>query len=153
LPYNLHLGIIKVFAWYHSFPYLVAINSVLPALIAGNSVILKPSPQTPLTAERFAAALTKAGVPSDTIQVVHVEPEMASYMVKHPIVHFISFTGSVKVGHMVQEDSAREGFKGIALEVHTFIVCLCLLLLICFVAWWKGPGVCETRRRSGLHGS
>ncbi|KAG6877961.1 hypothetical protein C0992_008908, partial [Termitomyces sp. T32_za158] len=51
-----------------SFPYLTSINSVLPAIIAGNSVLLKPSPQTPVTAERIVNALIKAGLPKDVVQ-------------------------------------------------------------------------------------
>jgi acyl-CoA reductase-like NAD-dependent aldehyde dehydrogenase len=100
-----------------SFPYLVTINSVLPALIAGNSVILKPSPQTPLTAERFALALSRAGVPLDAVQVVHLSPNLLKYVIEHPKVDFVSFTGSVSGGKFVEETAvAAEGFKGVALE-------------------------------------
>lgn len=101
-----------------SFPYLVSINSVLPALIAGNAVLFKPSPQTPLTAERFALALTRAGVPEALIQVVHMSPELTSFAVKHPAVDFVSFTGSVVGGRAVEEAAvSAQGFKGVALEV------------------------------------
>ena len=101
-----------------SYPYLVSINSVLPAIIAGNSVLLKPSPQTPLTAERFALALTRAGVPPAVIQVVHLPPKLTEHVVKHPKVDFVSFTGSVTGGRFVQEAASRaNGFKGVALEV------------------------------------
>ena len=101
-----------------SYPYLVSINVVLPAIIAGNSVLLKPSPQTPLTAERFALALTRAGVPSTVIQVVHLSPKLTEYAIKHPKVDFVSFTGSVTGGKFVQEVASHaDGFKGVALEV------------------------------------
>jgi acyl-CoA reductase-like NAD-dependent aldehyde dehydrogenase len=101
-----------------SFPYLTTVNSVLPAIIAGNAVLLKPSPQTPLTAERFALALTSAGVPPDVIQVVHMPPELASYVVQHPDVNFISFTGSVPVGQAIAKAAANNpNFPGIGLEV------------------------------------
>jgi acyl-CoA reductase-like NAD-dependent aldehyde dehydrogenase len=101
-----------------SFPYLVAINSVLPAIIAGNAVLLKPSPQTPLTAERLALALVRAGVPSDVIQVIHMSPPLTSFAVQHPLVDFVSFTGSVSGGHSIAR-SAVNGprFTGIGLEV------------------------------------
>jgi len=100
-----------------SFPYLVSVNSVLPALVAGNAVLLKPSPQTPLTAERFALALTRAGVPLDVIQVLHLSPEMTMYAVQHEYVDFISFTGSVSGGREVQETAVNAtGFRGVALE-------------------------------------
>lgn len=101
-----------------SYPYLVSINAVLPAIIAGNSVLLKPSPQTPLTAERFALALTRAGVPPAVIQVVHLSPKLAEYTISHPKVDFVSFTGSVAGGKFVQGVASHaDGFKGVALEV------------------------------------
>ncbi|KAF9650369.1 aldehyde dehydrogenase [Thelephora ganbajun] len=110
------LGVVLVIApW--NYPYLVSINSVLPAIIAGNSVLLKPSPQTPLTAERFALALTRAGVPFTVIQVVHLSPKLTEYAVRHPKVDFVSFTGSVTGGKLVQEVASHAGgFKGVALE-------------------------------------
>ncbi len=102
----------------YSYPYLVSINSVLPALIAGNTVLLKPSPQTPLTAERFALALARAGVPPDAIQVLHLSPELTTHAVKNDKVDFVSFTGSVTGGQAVEKAAVEaRGFKGVALEV------------------------------------
>ena len=114
---------IEIMSTLDSFPYLTSINSVLPALIAGNAVFLKPSPQTPLTAERFASALVAAGVPENVIQVVHLNPELTQFAVQHKLVNFVSFTGSVKGGKAV-ETSAVEGpgFKGVALEVSVFFL-------------------------------
>lgn len=104
-----------------SYPYLTTVNSVLPAIIAGNAVLLKPSPQTPLAAERFALALRNAGVPPDVIQVVHMSPELASYVVEHPTVNFISFTGSVPVGQAIAKAAANNtNFPGIGLEVSLY---------------------------------
>ncbi|KAF9444638.1 succinate semialdehyde dehydrogenase [Macrolepiota fuliginosa MF-IS2] len=111
------LGVVLVIApW--NFPYLVSVNSVLPAIIAGNAVLFKPSPQTPLTAERFALALTRAGVPEDIIQVVHLTPSLTTYAIQHPLVNFVSFTGSVLGGRSVAESAATaKGFTGTALEL------------------------------------
>ncbi|OCH84860.1 aldehyde dehydrogenase [Obba rivulosa] len=111
------LGVVLVIApW--NYPYLVSVNSVLPALIAGNSVLLKPSPQTPLTAERFALALKRAGVPDDVIQVLHLSPALTSYAVRHPSVNFVSFTGSVVGGRAVEQAAVNApGFKGVGLEL------------------------------------
>ncbi|KAF8908450.1 NAD-aldehyde dehydrogenase [Mucidula mucida] len=111
------LGVVLVIApW--NFPYLVSINSVLPAIIAGNAVIFKPSPQTPLTAERFARALTNAGVPKDIIQVVHMSPALSTRAIQHPSVDFVSFTGSVQGGRAVEEAATlAKGFKGVGLEL------------------------------------
>jgi acyl-CoA reductase-like NAD-dependent aldehyde dehydrogenase len=101
-----------------SYPYLVSVNVVLPAILAGNSVLLKPSPQTPLTAERFALALIRAGVPKDVIQVIHLSPSLTTYVVEHPLVNFVSFTGSVSAGRSVERAAVgAKGFKGVSLEV------------------------------------
>lgn len=94
------------------------INSVLPALIAGNTVLLKPSPQTPLTAERLALAFTRAGLPTSALTVLHLSPELTSHVVAHPKVSFVSFTGSVKGGKAVEIAAAQAGgFKGVGLEL------------------------------------
>lgn len=96
----------------------MTINSVLPAIVAGNAVLLKPSPQTPLAAERFVDALHKAGVPEDLVQVLHLSPALTSYVVQHRLVDFISFTGSVVGGQTVERAAVETaGFKGVALEV------------------------------------
>ncbi|KNZ81393.1 Succinate-semialdehyde dehydrogenase [NADP+] [Termitomyces sp. J132] len=111
------LGVVFVIApW--NYPYLTPINSVLPAIIAGNTVLLKPSPQTPVTAERLVDALIKAGLPKDVVQVTHLSVELARYVVRSPRVEFVSFTGSVKGGRVVGRTAAEgEGFKGVALEL------------------------------------
>ncbi|KAI0808053.1 succinate semialdehyde dehydrogenase [Fomes fomentarius] len=106
------LGVVLVIApW--NYPYLVMVNSVLPALIAGNSVVLKPSPQTPLAAERFALAFHNAGVPKDALQVIHLSPELTTKAVQNPLVDFVAFTGSVAGGRAVDIAAAQApGFKG-----------------------------------------
>lgn len=111
------LGVVLVIApW--NFPYLVSINSILPAIVAGNAVLLKPSPQTPLVAERFQRAFESAGVPKGVIQAVHLDPEGVGRAVKHELVKFVSFTGSVVGGRAVEKAAVdAEGFKGVALEV------------------------------------
>ncbi|KAI0304764.1 succinate semialdehyde dehydrogenase [Russula brevipes] len=111
------LGVVLVIApW--NYPYLTMINSVLPAIIAGNSVLLKPSPQTPLTAERFALALHRAGLPESILQVLHLSPTLATFAIQHPLVDFVSFTGSVAGGRSVEKAAVEApGFKGVALEL------------------------------------
>ncbi|CDO75922.1 hypothetical protein BN946_scf184873.g11 [Trametes cinnabarina] len=111
------LGVVLVIApW--NYPYLVMVNSVLPALIAGNAVILKPSPQTPLAAERFVSAFHKAGVPKDALQVIHLSPQLTTVAVQHPLVDFVAFTGSVSGGRAIDIAAAEaKGFKGVGLEL------------------------------------
>jgi len=90
----------------------------LPAIIAGNAVLLKPSPQTPLTAERLASALHRAGLPENVFQVLHLSPSLTTFVVQHPLLDFVSFTGSVAGGHSVEKAAVEaSGFKGVALEV------------------------------------
>ncbi|KAF8269307.1 succinate semialdehyde dehydrogenase [Lactarius quietus] len=90
------LGVVLVIApW--NYPYLTSINSILPAIVAGNSVLLKPSPQTPLTAERLSVALHRAGLPENVLQVLHLSPPLTTFVVQHPLVNFVSFTGSAAV--------------------------------------------------------
>ncbi|KAF8634813.1 hypothetical protein AX17_004065 [Amanita inopinata Kibby_2008] len=111
------LGVVLVITpW--NYPYLTSVNSVLPAIVAGNAVLLKPSPQTPLAAERFALALSRAGIPAGVIQVVHTPPELTSYVIQHPSVSFVSFTGSIPGGRAVAKAAGSgTGFPGVGLEL------------------------------------
>ena len=98
---------------------------MLPAIIAGNAVLLKPSPQTPLTAERLALALERAGLPQDILHVLHLSPSLAAFVIQHPLVNFVSFTGSVVGGRTVEQAAvAATQFKGVALEVSLFSMCV-----------------------------
>jgi acyl-CoA reductase-like NAD-dependent aldehyde dehydrogenase len=109
------LGVVlTIAAW--NYPYLIAVNSVVPALMAGNSVILKHSAQTPLCAERFAQCLEAAGLPEGVFQALHLSHADTETLVRDPRVDFIAFTGSVAGGHAVQH-AAAERFVGLGLEL------------------------------------
>ena len=109
------LGVVlTIAAW--NYPYLIAVNSVVPALMAGNSVILKHSAQTPLCAERFAQCLEAAGVAQGVLQALHLSHADTERLVRDPRVDFIAFTGSVAGGHAVQR-AAAERFVGLGLEL------------------------------------
>jgi acyl-CoA reductase-like NAD-dependent aldehyde dehydrogenase len=109
------LGTVLVIApW--NYPYLTAVNAVVPALMAGNAVILKPSAQTPLTAERIADAFATAGLPDGIFQYLHLSHEATTKLVASDELDFVSFTGSVRGGHAVQEAAAQR-FLGIGLEL------------------------------------
>lgn len=109
------LGVVFVIApW--NFPYLTAVNSVVPALMAGNAVLLKHSAQTPLCAERFAEAFTAAGLPKDVFQHLHIGHEQALGLIESDGVDFVAFTGSVPAGHAVQA-AATKRFIGVGLEL------------------------------------
>lgn len=109
------LGVVfTIAAW--NYPYLIAVNSVIPALMAGNAVILKHSAQTPLCAERFASCLTKAGLPEGVFQVLHLTHADTEKVIRDRRIDFIAFTGSVAGGHSVQR-AASERFIGVGLEL------------------------------------
>ena len=100
------LGVVFVVApW--NYPYLTAVNSVIPALLAGNAVLLKHSHQTPLCAERFSEAFAAAGLPEGLFQHLHLSHGATAKLVGSEGVDFVSFTGSVPGGHAVQEAAAR----------------------------------------------
>jgi acyl-CoA reductase-like NAD-dependent aldehyde dehydrogenase len=107
------LGVVFVIApW--NYPYLTAVNTVVPALLAGNAVILKHSAQTPLCAERFAEAF--AGLPEGVFQHLHLSHQGALGLVGNEAIDFVAFTGSVPAGHAVSQ-AAAERFIGLGLEL------------------------------------
>lgn len=109
------LGVVLVLApW--NYPYLTAVNSVVPALMAGNAVVLKHSAQTPLCAERFAEVFAEAGLPEGVFQFVHTSHANVEHAVRDPRVDFVAFTGSVPGGHAVQR-AAGDRFIGTGLEL------------------------------------
>jgi acyl-CoA reductase-like NAD-dependent aldehyde dehydrogenase len=109
------LGVVFVMApW--NYPYLTAVNSIVPALMAGNAVILKHSAQTPRCAERFQEAFEAAGLPVGLFQHLHLSHENALRLIRHDDIDFVAFTGSVPAGHAVQEAAAKR-FIGLGLEL------------------------------------
>jgi len=99
-----------------NYPYLTAVNSVVPAILAGNAVVLKHSAQTPLCAERFAEAFREAGLPAGLFHVLHLSHDETQRVIASPAVDFVAFTGSVDAGHAVQR-SASGRFIGTGLEL------------------------------------
>lgn len=109
------LGVVLTIApW--NYPLLTAVNSVVPALLAGNAVILRHSAQTPLCAERFAAAVSAAGFPKGVFHALHAGHAETERLIASPGIDFVAFTGSVGAGRRVQH-AARERFIGIGLEL------------------------------------
>jgi acyl-CoA reductase-like NAD-dependent aldehyde dehydrogenase len=99
------VGVVLVLApW--NYPYLASVNAVVPAILAGNSVILKVAQQTPRVAERYAAAFVAAGLPDDVFQYLHADHDQVASMIRDPRIAFVAFTGSVAGGHAVQHAAA-----------------------------------------------
>ena len=108
------LGIVFVIApW--NYPYLVAVNSIIPAMASGNSVILKHSAQTPLCAEQLYQSAKKT-LPKDVFNYLHLNHEDSLKVVSDKRINFVSFTGSVKAGYDVQK-ATHTKFIDMALEL------------------------------------
>jgi acyl-CoA reductase-like NAD-dependent aldehyde dehydrogenase len=109
------LGVVLVLApW--NYPYLASVNAVVPAILAGNSVILKVSAQTPIVAERYAAAFRAAGLPDGIFQYLHCSHDDTAAMIRDARIGFVAFTGSVAGGHAVQQ-AASQRFIATGLEL------------------------------------
>ena len=99
-----------------NYPFLCQVNAVVAAILAGCTVLLKPSPQTPLSGEAFRDAFIAAGLSPDVLQVLHITPDQTSRAIKDHRVKYVMFTGSVQVGHAVVK-AAADSFKGVGLEL------------------------------------
>jgi acyl-CoA reductase-like NAD-dependent aldehyde dehydrogenase len=108
-------GVILVIApW--NYPYLTAINSVAPGLIAGNAVILKHATQTLLAGERMVEAFVAAGVPAEVFQAIFLDHATTEELIAARAFGFVSFTGSVAGGRAI-ERAAAGTFTGVGLEL------------------------------------
>ncbi|KAL5601386.1 hypothetical protein BROUX41_002627 [Berkeleyomyces rouxiae] len=108
-------AVLIIFAW--NYPYLILVNALIPALLAGNTVILKPSPQTPTVVEHVAAAFEQAGLPKGVLQYFHSgSPTVIETIVRNPKVSLVCFTGSVAGGLAVQK-AASDRIVNVGLEL------------------------------------
>jgi acyl-CoA reductase-like NAD-dependent aldehyde dehydrogenase len=99
-----------------NYPLMLAAWKIAPALAAGNTAVLKPSPLTPLTALALAALCAEAGVPAGTVNVITGDAEIGRALVEHPGVDKITFTGSTANGARVMAAAAGT-IKRVALEL------------------------------------
>src|SRR5689334_479763 len=104
------LGVVGLISpW--NFPVAIPVWKLAPALVAGNTVVLKPSPLTPLTAAALVRGLQSDGVPSGVVNLIHGDSEPGIELTSNPRVRGISFTGSTKVGKMVARAAADRLLK------------------------------------------
>ncbi len=109
------LGIVLTVApW--NYPYLTAVNSVVPALMAGNAVILKHAAQTLLVGERFQKAADMAGFPAGLFRNLALSHDQTSRLIGSQTVDMVCFTGSVEAGK-VMENAAAGQFINVGLEL------------------------------------
>ncbi|MCA1490956.1 aldehyde dehydrogenase family protein [Sinorhizobium alkalisoli] len=108
-------GVVFVIApW--NYPYMTAINTVAPALMAGNTVVIKHASQTILVGERLVRAFVEAGVPEDVFQNLFLDHETTAALIAAKSFDFINFTGSVEGGRSI-ERAAAGTFTGLGLEL------------------------------------
>ncbi|MGW4089666.1 aldehyde dehydrogenase [Nocardia sp. NPDC004750] len=103
-----------VTAW--NVPLFLAVNKLAPALLAGCTIVLKPAPLTPLTANLVADIFTEAGLPEGVLSVLPAEPDAAEYLVSHPGVDKVTFTGSTAVGRKIGAIATGQ-LKSVSLEL------------------------------------
>jgi len=109
------LGVVMVIApW--NYPYLTAVNTIIPALMAGNTVILKHATQTLLAGERFAKAFEKAGLPKGVFQNVVLDHASTEKLLASGTIDHVNFTGSVGGGRAI-EKAAAGTFMTLGLEL------------------------------------
>ncbi len=109
------VGVVLVLApW--NYPWLASVNAVVPAILAGNSVILKIAPQTPLVSETYAEAFRAAGLPEGVYQFLHIDHDQVAEVIRDSRIGFVAFTGSVAGGHAIQR-AASERFIATGLEL------------------------------------
>ncbi|VAW88420.1 Aldehyde dehydrogenase [hydrothermal vent metagenome] len=109
-----HGIVFSIVPW--NYPYLTAVNVIIPALMAGNSVIMKPSSQTPLTAERLFEAFDTAGLPSGLFQYLFLDHPSTVKLIQNDAINYVSFTGSTQGGRDI-EAAAVGRFIDIGLEL------------------------------------
>ncbi|HKY87943.1 MAG TPA: aldehyde dehydrogenase family protein [Pseudorhodoplanes sp.] len=106
--------VLTVAPW--NYPYLTAVNSVIPALMAGNAVIFKAAAQTLLVGDRFQAAMDKAGLPKGLFRTLTLSHDATLMLIASGKIDQVCFTGSVAAGRAV-EQAAAGTFIGIGLEL------------------------------------
>lgn len=99
-----------------NYPYMTAINTVAPALIAGSSVMLKHATQTMLVGERMETAFREAGIPEDVFRNVFLSHGVSLDLISSGAFGFVNFTGSVEAGRAI-ERAAAGTFTSVALEL------------------------------------
>lgn len=109
------IGVIgQIIPW--NFPLLMAAWKIAPALACGNTVVIKSAETTPLTLYKLAEIIEEAGLPEGVVNIVSGDGETGSYIVNHPKVRKIAFTGSTEVGKIIMKSIAGTD-KKVTLEL------------------------------------
>jgi len=97
--------VLDIAAW--NYPLLIAVNVIVPAVLAGDSVLVKHAARTPLCGEAFARTFARAGAPEGLVTAVHASHQVCARIIARPEVGYVSFTGSVRGGHEVYREAAK----------------------------------------------
>ncbi len=97
--------VLDIAAW--NYPLLIAVNVVVPAILAGDAVIIKHAARTPLSAEAFVRCFQRAGAPEGLVSAAHCSHEVCARIIARPEIGYVSFTGSVRGGHQVYAEAAK----------------------------------------------
>jgi acyl-CoA reductase-like NAD-dependent aldehyde dehydrogenase len=107
--------VLDIAAW--NYPLIIAINVVVPAVLAGDAVVIKHAHQTALVADQLEQAFEAAGAPPGLVQALPVSHVTVAELIAKRRFGFVAFTGSVRGGHEVYRTVARENFVGVGLEL------------------------------------
>jgi aldehyde dehydrogenase (NAD+) len=115
----------QIIPW--NFPLLMAAWKLGPALALGNTVVLKPAEQTPLSALRLGELIIEAGYPAGVCNIIPgFGPTAGARISGHPDINKVAFTGSTEVGHLIMKAAAETNLKRVSLELggkSPFIIC------------------------------
>lgn len=100
-----------------NFPFAVPLWMIGPSLLEGNTVVFKPSEDTPAIGQRMMELFEEAGFPAGVINLVHGDHEVGEALVRDPDVNIVLFTGSYEVGHRIQQLSAEHYDRIVACEM------------------------------------
>ncbi|MFL5276282.1 MAG: aldehyde dehydrogenase family protein [Myxococcales bacterium] len=107
--------VLDISAW--NYPLLITVNVVVPAVLAGDAVLVKHATRTALCGEAFERAFTEAGAPEGLVQAIHADHDFVAKMIARPEIGYVSFTGSVRGGREVYRAVAASRFIDVGLEL------------------------------------
>ncbi len=107
--------VLDIAAW--NYPLAIAVNVIVPAVLAGNAVLVKHASQTALVAEQFERAFLEAGAPTGLVQAMPMDHGTTARLIGSRALGYVSFTGSVRGGHEVYRALAQDNFIAAGMEL------------------------------------
>jgi len=107
--------VLDIAAW--NYPLAIAVNVIVPAVLAGNAVLVKHASQTALVAEQFERAFLEAGAPEGLVQAMPMDHATTARLIGSRALGYVSFTGSVRGGHEIYRALAQDNFIAAGMEL------------------------------------